>query len=145
MWGQMNVEMDSLGKVCWNDTSSSVLPFYPQSTSGWTLWTDTRKLSSWDRTSLYNHTQSTDLLQHWSKRRNLPHHLIHTIDWEACQDAIKRLGLNKQLWIPKWLAGFAPVGKVLQRNKLQDHSKCPCCTALEDTKHVLLCTALKAQ
>jgi hypothetical protein len=145
MWGQMNVEMDSLAKVYWNETSASEAPFYPSSTFGWTLWIGSRKLSSWDRQNLYNHARSTKILQHWSERRQIPQHLITNIDWEACQAAIKRLGLNKQLWIPKWLAGFAPVGKVLQRNKLQDHSECPRCTAFEDTNHVVLCTAPQAQ
>jgi hypothetical protein len=145
MWGQMNVKMDSLAKVYWNETSASTLPFYPSSTFGWTLWTGSCKLSSWDRQNLYNHAQSTKILQHWSERRNIPHNLITNIDWEAGQVVIKCLGLNKQLWIPKWIAGFAPVGKVLQRNKLQDHSECPRCAAFKDTNHVVLCTAPKAQ
>ncbi len=46
MWGQLNVEMDSLAKVYWNETSSSVRPFFPPSTFGWTLWTGSRKLAS---------------------------------------------------------------------------------------------------
>jgi hypothetical protein len=145
MWGKMNVEMDSLAKVYWNETSSSVLPFYPPSTFGWTLWTGTRKLASWDRKKLYNHARSETILEHWSKRRQIPPNLIKNIDWEAGQIAIKRLGLNKQLWIPKWLAGFARVGKVSQRLKLQDHAECPRCAEFEDTHHVVLCTAPKAQ
>jgi hypothetical protein len=145
MWGKMNVEMDSLAKVYWNKTSSSVLPFYPPSTFGWTLWTGTRKLASWDRQKLYNHARSETIFEHWSERRQIPPNLIKNIDWEAGQVAIKRLGLNKQLWIPKWLAGFAQVGKVSQRLKLQDHAECPRCAAFEDTHHVVLCTAPKAQ
>ncbi len=145
MWGKMNVEMDSLAKVYWNETSSSVLPFYPPSTFGWTLWTGTRKLASWDRQKLYNHARSGTILEHWSERRQIPPNLIQNIDWEAGQVAIKRLGLNKQLWIPRWLAGFARVGKVSQRLKLQDHAECPRCAAFEDTHHVVLCTAPKAQ
>jgi hypothetical protein len=84
-------------------------------------------------------------LEHWSNRRNIPHHLIHSIDWEACEQAIKLLGLNRALWIPKWLAGFAPVGKVQQCNMLQDHAECPRCSAFETTAHVLLCPAPQAQ
>jgi hypothetical protein len=44
-----------------------------------------------------------------------------SIDWEAGKDAIRKLGLNRSLWIPKWVAGFAPVGKVQKRNGFQDH------------------------
>jgi hypothetical protein len=58
MWEQMNVEMDSLAKTYWNETSSSTTPFYPLSAHGWSLWVGPRKLSSWYRTSLYNHCQS---------------------------------------------------------------------------------------
>jgi hypothetical protein len=71
--------------------------------------------------------------------------LIGSIDWEAGQQAIKQLGLHRSLWIPKWLAGFAPVGKVLQRNNQQDHAECPRCSAYETTAHILLCPAPNAQ
>jgi hypothetical protein len=145
MWGQLNVEMDSLAKVYWNETQPSVLPFYTPSSYGWSLWVGERKLSCWDRQSLYDHAQSTTILEHWSTRRNIPHHLIHSIDWEACEHAIKLLGLHRSLWIPTWLAGFAPVGKVQHRNKFQDHAECPRCSAFETTAHVLLCSAPQAQ
>jgi hypothetical protein len=96
--------------------------------------------------SLYNHAQSTPILEHWSKRRNIPHHLIRSIDWETYGHAIKLLGLTRSLWIPKWwLAGFAPVGKVQQRNMLQDHAECTRCSSSITTAHVLLCPAPHAQ
>jgi hypothetical protein len=144
-WGQLNVEMDSLAKVYWNETSPSVAAFYPPSSSGWSLWIGDRKLSSWNRTSLYNHAKATALLAHWSHRRHIPPSLIHSIDWEASAGAIKLLGLNRALWIPTWLAGFAPVGKVQQRNQFQDHADCPRCSSFETTEHVVLCPAPTAQ
>jgi hypothetical protein len=97
IWGQMNVEMDSLAKAYWNETYELVQPFYTESTYGWSLWTGNRKLSSWDRKTLYEHAQSTDILDHWSKRRNIPHAQIRSIDWEAGKEAIKKLGLNRSL------------------------------------------------
>lgn len=144
MWGRLNVEMDSLAKVYWNETHDTVTTFYPESTYGWSLWIGTRKLANWDRQSLYNHANATDILEHWSQRRNIPRHLIRSIDWEAGQQAIKSLGLNRALWVPKWLAGFAPVGKVLQRNQQQDHAECPRCFEFETTDHVLLCKSPNA-
>jgi hypothetical protein len=43
-----------------------------------------------------------------------PHGLIHSINWECCQAAIKQLGLTWSLWVPKWLSGFTPeFGKVI--------------------------------
>ncbi len=120
-------------------------PFNPESSFGWSLWIKNRKLSSWNRQALYNHAKSIDILHHWSKRRNIPHELIRSIDWEAGQNAIKQLGLKYSLWIPKWLGGFAPVEKVQQRNRLQDHAECPRCAAFETTKHILVCPAPNAQ
>jgi hypothetical protein len=38
MWEELNVEMDSLAKVYWNDSKPSVLPFYPPSPYGWSIW-----------------------------------------------------------------------------------------------------------
>jgi hypothetical protein len=43
------------------------------------------------------------------------------------------------------LQGLSLVGKVLQRNKLQEHAECPRCTAFENAEHVILCPALNAQ
>ena len=144
MWGQLNVEMDGVAKSYWNEHHSTTQPFYPLNTSGWSLWADKQKLSNWDRNQIYNHAHSTDILNHWSKRRQIHNNLISSINWEASEDAIKCLGLNKSLWIPKWLMGFAPVGKVLKRNKMQTHDKCPRCTAPKTTAHVLRCPALQA-
>jgi hypothetical protein len=114
-WSQLNVEMDGLAKAYWNDTHVNVAPFYPKNSYGWSLWIDRRKLSTWDCIGLYNHANSTKILEHWSQhRKRIPANLIHNINWEASEDAIKKLGLNRTLWIPKWLAGFAPVGKAMQ-------------------------------
>ena len=140
-WSQLNVEMDTLAKVYWNETSTTVPPFYPANSSGWSIWTAERKLTTWDRNQLYNFSNSHDILDHWSTRRKIPRELIRSINWEAGEAAIRRLGLNRSLWIPKWLAGFSPVGKVMQRYKLQDHAECPRCSQFEDTEHVLLCKA----
>jgi hypothetical protein len=46
MWGQLNVEMDSLAKAYWNETYDNVQPFYPKANHGWSLWINERKLSS---------------------------------------------------------------------------------------------------
>jgi hypothetical protein len=145
LWGRLNVEMDTLAKAYWNDTYANTPTFYAVANHGWSLWIGQRKLSSWNRQALYNHAKSRAILDHWSQRRSIPNHLIHSINWEAGQLAIKQLGLNESLWIPKWIAGFAPVGKVLARNQLQTHAECPWCSAFEDTQHVLLCQAPNAQ
>jgi hypothetical protein len=68
MWGQLNVEMDSLAKAYWNETHDIVSNFYPTSTFGWSIWTGEQKLLTWNRKSLYNHTQATNILSHWSQR-----------------------------------------------------------------------------
>ena len=145
MWGQMNVDTDTIAKVYWNENHTHVQPFYPESTFGWSLWIGKRKLSSWHRQSLYNHAKSIEILEHWSQRRQIPHNMIRSIDWEAGQQAIKQLGLHHSLWIPKWLAGFAPIGKVLQCNNEQDHAECPRCAEFETSEHVILCQAPNAQ
>jgi hypothetical protein len=145
MWGQLNVEMDSLAKVDWKETSSSVLPFHPNSIFFWNLWIGKGKLTSWNRKAQSDNAKSTELLDHWTCCRNIPRLLIRDIDWEAGQLAIKQLSINKLLWIPKWLAGFAPVGKVLERNNLQIHAECHCCSAFETTARAVLCPAPNAQ
>jgi hypothetical protein len=145
LWGRLNVEMDGLAKAYWNETYLTVAPFYPSNASIWSLWTGNRKLASWDRNALYNHAQSMDISDHWSKRQKIPQALIYSIDWQACKEAIKWLGLNKSLWVPKWLAGYAPVGKVLKRYKFREHAECPRCSEFEDMLHVITCNAPRAR
>jgi thiamine phosphate synthase YjbQ (UPF0047 family) len=144
-WGQLNVEMDSLAKAYWNETQASTPPFYTPSTSGWSLWVGNQKLTSWNRQALYNHAKAPKIFYHWSQGRQIAPQVIHSIDWEAGHQAIKQLGVHKSLWIPKWLSGVALVRKVQQRNKMQDHAKCPRCANFKTTRHVLLCQAPNAQ
>jgi hypothetical protein len=80
LWCQLNVEMDTLAKTYWNATHSTIRSFYPRNSFGWSLWIDSCKLSNWDRSELYNHANSSDILQHWSNRRVIPPELIHSID-----------------------------------------------------------------
>jgi hypothetical protein len=63
-WSQLNAEMDGLAKAYWNDTHADVAPFYPKHSFGWSLWINGRRLSTWDRTALYNHANSIEILAH---------------------------------------------------------------------------------
>ncbi len=45
-WRQLNVEMDGLAKTFWNKHHLTAAPFYPPNSSGWSLWTSHRKLST---------------------------------------------------------------------------------------------------
>jgi hypothetical protein len=142
LWSQFNVEMDSLAKTYWNETQMTVKPLYPSNSLGWSLlWIRPRKLSDWDWVNLYNHAQATNVLTHWSQRQGIPMIIITSIYWEACEDAITCPRLNHALWVPEWLAGYAPVGKVMKRYKFQPHAECPRCSAFEDTLHGIRCTA----
>ena len=119
--------------------------YYTPSTFRWSIWTGEQKWALWNRQTLCNHAKAPSILEHWSKQQKTPNSKIRSITWEACDQAIRQLGLNQALWVPKWLAGFAPVGKVLQRNKYQDHAECPRCMEYKMTQHILLCKAPNAQ
>jgi hypothetical protein len=130
--------MDSLAKSYWNDTQPIIEPIYPCSSFGWSLWVGQHKLlSTWNWPSLYHHANVTDILGHWSQCHKISFNLIHSIDWKAYEEATKCLDLNQAIWIPKWLTGYDPAGKVMQRYKYQTHVECSRFSKFKDTVHVV--------
>ena len=76
---------------------------------------------------------------YWIKKNNAGNTFRH-IDWELRQKSLGNISTSQQRWLCKFSTGFCGVGKMLQRYKWQNHTKCPRCLAdNETTRHVLQC------
>ena len=99
-WETLNVEMDGLAKVYWRDTVSRRTPaLYELDGSGWSLWTEERKLPNCDRVTLYEHVHKEAIMSHWVDRNRFPADMITRINWAGCKAALKQLGLARRTWV----------------------------------------------
>jgi len=77
---------------------------------------------------------------HWIDKNQIGVDQIHSIDWDNCELAIRRLPFSRQLWLTKHVSGHCAVGRMMKFRKKWPHSMCPrCLQDNETTEHVLLC------
>jgi hypothetical protein len=140
-WSQLNVEADGLAKECWNTCmqSDSWLTNKGFADEGWSVWIEGRKLTKVNKLALYEHVFSPRTKAYSAKKNNLTTELIESINWDACQQSLKKLPFGKRRWLLKHAAGFCSVGKMEQIRGNQDHAGCPRCGQFEDTAHVVRC------
>jgi hypothetical protein len=141
-WSQLNVECDGLAKEYWNSctTNKSWIPNSGFADEGWSVWIEGKKLTKVDKHALYDHVFSDRTKAYWSKKHNIKPELITNINWDACQQSLKRLPFGKRRWLLKHATGFCGVGKMEQIRGNQDHAECPRCGQFEDAPHVVRCT-----
>lgn len=136
---QLNVEIDSLAKAYWNETYASHQPFYDTSDGSWHFGFGNRQFSHLDRKLVYESCHGPPLRDYWSQKKNLSATDIQSINWEVCEDALRRLGLFRRIWLAKMNTDTAPTGKILHRRGHQDNPNCPRCGSYEDIEHVFRC------
>jgi hypothetical protein len=140
-WSQLNVETDGLAKEYWNDCMErdNWLPNKGFTDEGWSVWVEGKKLTKVDKHALYDYAFSSRTKAYWSKNHHLTAELITSINWDACQQSLKKLPFGKRRWLLKHATGFCGVGKMEQTRGNQDHDECPRCGKQEDAPHVVRC------
>jgi hypothetical protein len=68
---------------------------------------------------------------YWSNKHFFPPQRPTAINWDTINKAIYSLPFGQKRWLVKHVTGFCGVGKVMERCKDWDHSKCPCCNQLD--------------
>ena len=96
----------------------------------------------WDHTALYNHAQSTNILDHWSQRRRIPNNLIDQLG--SMQRCYKASGTQPIVVDPQRVGRLCSSWQGYAKYKFQTHADCPRCAEFKDTAHVLLCKAPRA-
>jgi ribonuclease HI len=141
-WAKNNVQADTMAKLYWNycEKTGKRLPNQVFSNEGWTYRYNRSKRSRFHKKSIYEELFGDSTCDHWIKKNQIDVAQIHSIDWENCEKAIKRLPFSRQLWLAKHASGHCPVGRMMKIRKHWEHSMCPrCLQDNETTEHVLLC------
>jgi hypothetical protein len=128
-----------------------VAPQTPLYAEGWIIWCGTEKLQSPTYHTLYDSIYAPHILKYWTKTSYLQTspridpQSIASVDWDAVDACMKALPASKHRWNTKHGSENCGVGQTLFTWKLPQDNICPCCEAIEDTTHVLQCTAFKSQ
>ena len=106
----------------------------------WAVYVNGIKISKIDTEPLYATLFAPRSLEYWKKHHDIKVDPQHDTDWEASQQAIKKLPQGQKRWLSKQASGCIGVGHVLKIRKWQNHSRCPLCNKDEEkTSHVLTC------
>ena len=136
---QLNIEMDGLAKSYWNATYVNHETFYYHDPQAWSITHGTRQFSSLDRKLLYELCHGPPLQAYWRRRYDLTEVAISSINWDVCDDGLRRLNMFKRIWLAKTMTNTAPTGQILFRRGHQTHPNCPRCGLFEDSDHVIRC------
>jgi hypothetical protein len=139
-WATLNIEMDSLAKLFWEDSYGRATRQYKIHDETHAIYVKGQKLCGPLSNQLYSACEGPPLQHHWVTRGKLPLSHLRAVNWEACGNAAKLLGVGLRFWKTKHVAGIFANGKFMQRWKFWTHSNCPRCqTPDEDATHVIRC------
>jgi hypothetical protein len=144
-WEQLNCDMDLLAKSFWNTVSSSARPIHhlPPFRGQWSLWHGDTRLVNWTRARAEDLYYGSSAKAYWGKKLDLPPAMC---DWQALGKAFQRLTLSRQLWLPRYLTTFLPIGKNLLLWRISSDNLCPRCPQPELTRHhILRCPHVEAR
>jgi hypothetical protein len=147
-WGELNDVCDSLAKTYWNQVVLSREPRPNQrfGHEGWSISTDSRKLSKLPLWTMYDLVYGKVARDYWMPKHQITPHLFTRINWTACGRAMKAIPFGKKRWLVKHLTGFCAVGRVMKRRNEWVHDKCPLCLQPNETaSHVTFCRDVRAR
>jgi hypothetical protein len=154
-WEQLNVEMDALAKLRWQQSAPSHRPFHDIDGQLWPLYIGCRRDTdaSGLRTAkdgravgndlparLADHTLGKHLLQFWSDRPWVGNPTAPRINWDAIGAARAALTMPRKAWLTKFAAGHNGVYARLEQRGQVASALCPRChDEIETPEHVLSC------
>jgi len=95
---------------------------------------------------LFDQSIQSDYSTRYWKQPNKLGTLFEQIAWPACGTVRKSLPISRRVWMTKWVTGWLPVAKNMQRWGMWDTAVCPVCqTSVEDTAHLTSCPVSKSQ
>jgi hypothetical protein len=129
--------MDQLAKSFWHTVTTSSRPnHHLQPFPGqWSIWHNNARLVNWTRHRAEDHYYGAAARTYWEEKLDIP---PSAFDWQALGNAFQRFTLQCQLWIPRYLNNFLPIGRNLLRWKLTTDDLCPRCPHPESSRHHIL-------
>jgi hypothetical protein len=144
-WATLNIEMDNLAKVYWNDMCEEPAVSFPVQDEYWPVRIQGLKISSRLDERLREHILGQAQCDRWERNGRLTRDSIARVNWKACEQAMRSLSIGRRHWIAKHVSGHAGVGVKMVQWKMRESAACPRCGEEEDSKHVWTCHSLDAR
>lgn len=82
----------------------------------------------------------------WARIHHIEENRIQQMDWKTTGRALRQLTFSQRKRVLKAATGTLSVGRSMEQWRKWNHSKCPCCDAInEDVTHVWRCPDPQAQ
>ena len=95
-WAKLNIEMDSLAKVYWNDMVDLQHEYNPPiAYEYWPLSIRGQKVSSRLDVKIREHILGNAQCTRWEKKGRLSNECIQKVNWQACEKAMRSLSLGR--------------------------------------------------
>jgi hypothetical protein len=138
-WATLNIEMDSLAKIFWNDMCENQAENITIAGEYWPVYIEGEKIASKLDERIRDHVLGQAQCDRWERKGRLTRESITRVNWQACGKAMKSLTIGRRLWIAKHVSGHAGVGTKMVQWQLRESAACPRCGAEEDCRHVWTC------
>jgi hypothetical protein len=110
-WATLNIEMDSLAKVFWNDMCESQAENMSIAGEYWPVYIEGEKIASKLDERIRDHILCQAQCDRWERKGRLTRESIARVNWQACEKAMRSLTIGRRLWIAKHVSGHAGVEK----------------------------------
>ena len=110
-WAKLNIEMDNLAKVYWNDMCNQhQVENFPITHEYWSVHIHGQKISSRLDECIHEHIVGRAQCDCWEQKGRLTNDSIARVNWQACEQAMKSLSIGRRHWIAKHVSGHVGVG-----------------------------------
>jgi hypothetical protein len=137
---KLNVEMDALAKVYWEDESKKGY-VENKAVQGevWSVSIRGPRIRSCLDAEIQEHILGKAQLNRWEEKGKLAVANRHKVNWLACKKVMKNLKIGHKHWIAKHISGHAGVRVKKVQWKMETSAACPRCGEDEDCTHVWEC------
>jgi hypothetical protein len=132
-WATLNIEMDNLAKVYWNNMCEEPAVSLPAHDEYWPVRIQGEKISSRLDERLREHILGQVQCERWERKGRLTWESIARVNWQACEQAMRSLSIGRRHWIAKHVSGHVGVGVKMVQWKMRESAACPRCGEEEDS------------
>jgi hypothetical protein len=144
-WAKLNIEMDNLAKVYWNELQEEQSANATITGEYWPVYIRGAKISSRLDEKIREHILGGAQCERWERKGRLTRESISRVNWRACEKAMKSLAIGRRHWVAKHVSGHVGVGVKMVQWKMRESAACPRCGEPEDSRHVWTCHAPDAR
>ena len=123
-WATLNIEMDNLAKVYWNDVSEDQAENLSITDEYWPVRIQGEKISSRLDERIREHILGAAQCEWWERKGRLTRESISRVNWQACEKAMKSLAIRRRHWIVKHVSGHVGVGVKMVQWKIRESAAC---------------------